>query len=56
MVERGLDFLMEEAKARRNPGDVVLIDRKVSVKDTGLYTAIWMGSVFHIWKVRRQII
>lgn len=45
VVESGWDTVLEEAKRAGIP--VIVIDRKVSVRDTGLYTA-WIGSNFYL--------
>lgn len=45
VVESGWDTVLEEAKRAGIP--VIIIDRKVSVRDTGLYTA-WIGSNFYL--------
>ena len=45
VVESGWNTVLEEAKRAGIP--VIVIDRKVSVRDTGLYTA-WIGSNFYL--------
>ena len=45
VVESGWETVLEEAKRAGIP--VIVIDRKVSVRDTGLYTA-WIGSNFYL--------
>lgn len=45
VVETGWDTVLEEAKRANIP--VIIIDRKVSVKDKELYTA-WVGSDFYL--------
>lgn len=45
VVENGWDTVLEEARRAGIP--VIIIDRKVAVKDTGLYTA-WIGSNFYL--------
>lgn len=45
VVESGWDTVLEEAKRAGIP--VIIIDRKVSVKDEDLYTA-WIGSDFYL--------
>ena len=45
VVENGWDTVLEEARRAGIP--VIIIDRKVSVKDAGLYTA-WIGSNFYL--------
>lgn len=45
VVETGWDTVLEEAKRAGIP--VIIIDRRVSVRDAGLYTA-WIGSNFYL--------
>lgn len=45
VVETGWDTVLEEAKRAGIP--VIIMDRRVSVRDAGLYTA-WIGSDFYL--------